>query len=155
VVKTPLATTLYSRRGNCLNLKFPYIAAALASLPDDTIVDGEIVAHDATGRSDFALLQNFRSAETQIHYYAFDLLVLRGKDLSQRPLQERRTILGEVLKPNEHIGISVVQRGSPASLLRFVRDHGLEGVVAKRVDGVYEPGRRSGSWCKYRINLGQ
>ncbi len=155
VVKKGGQTTLYSRRGNILNRKFPYIAAALKSLPDDTILDGEVVALDEAGRSDFGLLQNFRSAETKIHYYAFDILALKGKDLSQLPLVERRKALVKVLKINEHISLSPAEAGTPTAILAFVKKHGLEGVVAKRLDSVYEPGRRSGAWCKYRINLGQ
>jgi len=62
VVKNSEETILYSRRRNILNKKFSYIADALKKLPDGTIVDGELVAVDAAGRSDFNQLQNFRSA---------------------------------------------------------------------------------------------
>ena len=146
---------LYSRRGNILNRKFPYIAVALHSLPDETILDGEIVALDEQGRSDFNLLQNFRSAESKIHYYVFDILALKGRDLSQQPLSSRREILAKTLKSNEHISTSPAQIGSADKILAFAKVHGLEGVVAKRIDSVYEPGQRTGSWCKFRINLGQ
>ncbi len=148
-------TTLYSRRGNILNEKFQYIADALKKLPDSTILDGEVVALDAHNRSDFNLLQNFRSAETKIHYYAFDILILKGKLLTQLPLDERRTILAKALPINDHISLSVVDRGSATHILKFVQKHGLEGVVAKRGDSVYEPGKRSGLWSKHRINQGQ
>jgi bifunctional non-homologous end joining protein LigD len=74
-VKNPGKITLYSRRRNVYNDKFGYVAEALEDLPDSTVLDGEIVAMDSAGRSDFNLLQNFRSAELQIHYYAFDVLM--------------------------------------------------------------------------------
>jgi DNA ligase D-like protein (predicted ligase) len=153
-VKTAKEVTLYSRRGNILNAKFSYIAEALAKLPSSTILDGEVVALDADSRSDFNLLQNFRSAESRIHYYAFDMLMLKGKSLLGRPLAERRELLAKVLPQNEHVGLSAVgtQLGH---MLEFVTSHGLEGVVAKRADSVYEPGKRSGSWSKHRINQGQ
>ena len=154
-VKKRGETTLYSRRGNMLNRQFPYIATALNGLPDDTILDGEVVALDEQGRSDFNLLQNFRSAESQIHYYVFDILALKGRDVSVLPLAERRRILEKALKRNEHISTSPAEAGSSAKILAFVKHHGLEGVVAKRLDSLYEPGQRSGAWCKYRINLGQ
>jgi bifunctional non-homologous end joining protein LigD len=154
-VKTRGDVTLYSRRKNPLNRKFPYIAAALADLPDATVIDGEVVALDESGRSDFNLLQNFRSAEASIHYYVFDILVLRGKLLTELPLIERRRILTRTLQPNDHVSLSAVDNRSAATMLKFVRQHGLEGVIAKRSDGVYEPGRRTGAWSKYRINLGQ
>jgi DNA ligase D-like protein (predicted ligase) len=153
-VKGADQVTLFSRRRNVLNRKFPYIAAALGKLPERTIVDGELVALDAEGRSSFSLLQNFRSAEKQIHFYAFDLLMHRGRDLTELPLDERRAILAKILPINDHISLSVVEQRLP-QMLNFVKQRGLEGVVAKRVDGVYEPGARSGSWSKYRINLGQ
>jgi len=154
-VKKKGDTTLYSRRGNILNKKFPYIATALKALPDDTILDGEVVALDEQGRSDFNLLQNFRSAEAKIHYFVFDILALKGEDVSMLPLQRRRQILDKALKRNDHISTSPAEVGSSTKILAFVKQHGLEGVVAKRQDGLYEPGKRSGSWCKYRINLGQ
>ena len=116
-VKKRGETTLYSRRGNILNRKFPYIATALKCLPDDTILDGEIVALDEQGRSDFNLLQNFRSAESQIHYYVFDILALKGRDVSVLPLAERRRILEKALKRNEHISTSPAEAGSSTVML--------------------------------------
>ncbi len=143
-VKKKGVTTLYSRRGNILNRQFPYIAMALKDLPDDTILDGEVVALDRQGRSDFNLLQNFRSAESKIHYYVFDILALKGKDVSKLPLAKRRQLLAKALKPNDHISTSPTEAGSSTKILAFVKQHGLEGVVAKRLNSQYEPGKRSG-----------
>jgi DNA ligase D-like protein (predicted ligase) len=154
-VKKNGETNVYSRRGNILNRKFHYIASALKRLPDNTVIDGELVALDAKGKSDFSLLQNFRSAESKIHYYVFDILVLRGKDVSGLPLDERRALFGKIIPHNEHISESAVERGSAANMLKFVKRHGLEGIVAKRSDSAYEPGKRSGLWQKYRLNLQQ
>jgi bifunctional non-homologous end joining protein LigD len=154
-VKSAGKTTLYSRRRNVLNRKFPYIVAALKDLPDSTVLDGEVVALDSEGRSSFTLLQNFRSAEAQIHYYAFDVLIHRGKTLTRRPLNARRAILNEIVPRNEHISLSVVEHGSASQILKFVKQHGLEGVIAKRSDSIYEPGKRTGLWTKTRIDLGQ
>lgn len=154
-VKEDGKVILYSRRGNILNAKFPYIATALKELPADTILDGELVALDGKGRSVFNLLQNFRSAEAQIHYYAFDILTLKGKDLTQLPLAERRQILSKTIAVNDHVSLSAVSPGPASDILSFVMTHGLEGVVAKRADSVYEPGKRTGLWSKHRINLGQ
>jgi DNA ligase D-like protein (predicted ligase) len=154
-VKAKGETTLYSRRRTVLNRQFPYIARALEGLPDGTILDGEVVALDEKGRSDFNLLQNFRSAESKIHYYVFDILALKGRDVSLRPLAERRLLLDKTVTRNDHISTSPVEKGSSQKLLEFVKRHGLEGIIAKRLAGVYEPGVRSGSWCKYRISVGQ
>ncbi len=153
-VKSGKSTTLYSRRRNVLNEKFPYIAAALSKVPAGTIIDGELVAFGADNRSDFNLLQNFRSAQAQIRYYAFDLLALKGKSLLAQPLATRRALLAEVLRPNEHLAQSAVDPRAQ-HILKFVKAHALEGVVAKRSDSIYEPGLRSGLWQKHRLNQGQ
>lgn len=64
-VKRKEAVTLYSRRKNVLNQKFGYIAEALEGLPDETVLDGELVGLDEQGISSFNMLQNFKSAEKQ------------------------------------------------------------------------------------------
>ena len=148
-------TKLFSRRENLLNKKFGFIVNALRHLPDGTVIDGELVALDAGGRPDFNLLQNFRSAESQIAYYAFDILIHKNRDLTGLPLSERRRILSSVVQPSHHIGLSEVSDRTSAQMLTFVREHGLEGVVAKRADGVYQSGLRTGLWSKHRVNLGQ
>jgi ATP-dependent DNA ligase len=100
-------------------------------------------------------LQNFRTAETRVHYSAFDILVHRGRHLIDRPLVERRTILEKALPLNDHISLSVVDHGSGAKILKFVKQHGLEDVIAKRSRSVYGPGKRTGARSKHRFNLGQ
>jgi DNA ligase D-like protein (predicted ligase) len=153
-VKSGGKVTVYSRRRNILNAKFGYIAEALKDVPDATVLDGELVAMDDGGRSNFNLLQNFRSAESKIHYYVFDMLMCKGKLLTGEPLAKRREILGKILPRNDHVSLSAVGK-SASQMLTFVKEHGLEGVVAKRADSPYEPGKRSGLWSKYRVNLGQ
>jgi bifunctional non-homologous end joining protein LigD len=64
-----------------LNQRFHYIATALENVPDDTVIDGELVAVGPDGRPGFNLLQNFRSAESRIIYYAFDILIHRQRNL--------------------------------------------------------------------------
>ena len=153
-VKTGGDVTMYSRRGNILNRQFGSIAEALADLPDDTVLDGEVVAIDDKGRANFNLLQNFRSAETTIRYYAFDVLMHKGKLLIEQPLERRRDTLSKILPRNNCISLAAVSRDAD-QMLAFVKEHTLEGIVAKRVDRPYEPGKRSGLWSKYRINLRQ
>jgi ATP-dependent DNA ligase len=94
IVPSAGETTLYSRRRNVLNQKFHYIATALEDLPEGTVIDGELVALDPDGRPDFNLVQNFRSAESRIIYYAFDILVHKNRSLTELPLLERRVTMG-------------------------------------------------------------
>jgi ATP-dependent DNA ligase len=84
---------VHSRRRNVLNRKFGDIAEGLEGLPDETILESERAAIDDENRSNFNPLQNFKSAQARIHYYAFDVLKHKGKSLLERPLAERRDIL--------------------------------------------------------------
>lgn len=148
--------TLLSRKGNSLNRKFFYVADALKGLPEGTVLDGELVALDAKGRSSFALLQSFRSQEKNIYFYAFDVVCLYGRDVRGLPLLERKGLLKEVLgKPLDHVRVIESVVGHPGELLARIRRQKLEGIIAKRKDSVYEDGERSGAWVKHRVNQGQ
>jgi ATP-dependent DNA ligase len=85
--------TLWSRRENLFTKQFPHIAQACEQLPPNTLVDGEIVALDETGRVSFNLLQHHRSKAQALLFYAFEVLVYRGRILLKVPLWKRREIL--------------------------------------------------------------
>ena len=147
---------LFSRSRKSFNKQFSLIVEALADLPENTVIDGEVVALDESGRPDFNLLQNFRSEASRIHFFVFDLLVYQGRDLTRLPLIERREIMRSVLKfKSPRIRISDYVEASATDILNAVREQGLEGIVGKRKDSLYEPGKRSGAWIKYRVNRGQ
>src|SRR5712671_1375538 len=141
---------LYSRRGKLLNRKFPDVTEALNVLPSSTVIDGEVVALDDAGRPDFGLLTRSRTSAPRIRFYVFDLLCLEEQDVMGMPLLERRNLL-ESLPMNPPIKLLEYFQTSASKILQLVRQHGLEGVVAKRIDSPYEPGRRSGAWVKHRI----
>jgi DNA ligase D-like protein (predicted ligase) len=145
---------LYSRNHKSLDKKFPYIAEALSELPNETVVDGEIVALDDQGKPNFNMLQNFVSEAGRIRYFVFDLLRYKGRDLTGLPLIERRKILGS-LELFGRIQIADYFEANGDDLVRAAREQQLEGIVGKRKDSLYEPGKRSGAWIKYRLNLGQ
>jgi bifunctional non-homologous end joining protein LigD len=154
-VKTANQVILFSRRRKSFNGQYPYIVEALGELPNDTVIDGEIVALDDSGRPDFNLLQNYRSAAARIRYFVFDLLVHQGKDTARLPLEERRKLLGSLKFPSPRIHLVEYQETSAAEMLAAVKGLGLEGVIAKRRDSRYESGKRSGAWMKCRIQKGQ
>jgi DNA ligase D-like protein (predicted ligase) len=154
-VKSQGKVSLYSRRKKSFNSQYPYLVEALSGLPDDTVVDGEIVSLDDSGRPNFNLLQHFRSQSSHIHYFIFDLLICGDRDLTGLPLGRRRELLREFVNPNSRIRISEQFEASASEMLAAVRGQNLEGVVAKRKDSVYQPGQRTGAWIKYRVNRGQ
>ena len=147
---------LLSRRNNALNARFPAIAAALHTLEDGLIVDGEIVALDAEGRPSFNLLQHHKESSPAVVFYLFDLLAYRGRDVRGLPLRQRRELLNEVFaSASEPVRVSKFLYAPPGDLVRAVQAQGLEGIVAKRSESLYESRERSGNWVKYRVNRGQ
>jgi bifunctional non-homologous end joining protein LigD len=148
--------SLYSRRRKSFNRQYRHVFDALRDLPENTVVDGEIVALDDAGRPNFSLLQHSKSQANRICYFVFDLLVYQNRDLTQLQLIERREILRSVLKfHSPRIRIAEYFETSAAAMLESTAEQGLEGVVAKRKDSRYEAGKRSGAWAKHRINSGQ
>jgi len=148
---------LRSRNDNDFNARYPGIVKALAALPDDTVIDGELVALDPEGKPSFNLLQNHGSSGAALHFFIFDLLVLKGRDVMGKSLTERRELLEMHIFPKmeEPIRYSPVLEAGLKDLIQSVKAQGLEGLVAKRRDSKYEPGLRSGAWLKMRVNQGQ
>ena len=156
-VKKEKGVALFSRRGNRLDGQFPALLPAFKKLPDGTMLDGEIVVMDEQGRPSFNALQNWRTADQPIFYYAFDLLAYLGKDVRQLPLFERRRLLEEfALRGREDpLRLSPTFAVPASELVGAVRERGLEGIVAKRTDSIYESGKRSGAWSKVKTAQGQ
>ena len=84
---------LRSRNGKDFNSRYSAIVKALAGLPDEPVIDGEVVALDASGRPSFSALQNHASGETPIVYYVFDALIIAGQDVMSEPLKRRQELL--------------------------------------------------------------
>jgi DNA ligase D-like protein (predicted ligase) len=154
-VKTDRGVNLFSRRHKSFNHQYPYIVEALSNLPGGTVVDGEIVALDESGRPNFNLLQNFRSEASRIHYFIFDLPICNDRDLTKLPLVERRKLLKSLKLASGRIRIAEQFEASANDMLAAVRQQQLEGVIGKRKDSLYQPGKRTGSWVKCRVNRGQ
>jgi bifunctional non-homologous end joining protein LigD len=136
------------------------LADLLGGVP--AVLDGEVVALDPTGRPDFGLLQQRMHVvgESQVRalvervpvvYLAFDLLVLDGRELLDVPYDRRRELLESLGLDGPGVAVPPAFAGDGAAALTASRERHLEGVVAKRRDSRYEPGRRSRSWTKVKI----
>ena len=157
-----LGATLTSRRGHDLSAGYPLLAGELAAQPlAGAVLDGEIVATDEAGRPSFERLQRRinltdageirrAAAETPVRYYVFDLLELEGYDLARVALAERVRMLSLVISPTSRIRLVERIDGDGIAAYRAAVDLGFEGIVAKRADSPYEPGRRSASWVKVK-----
>jgi len=148
---------LRSRNDNDFSTRYPAVVRGLVNLPDETVIDGEVVALDAEGRPSFNALQNFNGSQTPIVYYVFDVMVLAGRDVSAETLTVRRELLEQKVLPKltEPVRYAGVLDASLHDLIHAVKTQGFEGLVAKRRSSRYEPGLRSGAWMKMRINRGQ
>ena len=154
--KTDGTLHLRSRNDNDFTTRYPAVVRGLAQLPNETVIDGELVALDQNGRPSFNALQNF-DARTTVHYYVFDVMVLDGRDVTSETLHTRRQLLEQKVVPTlaEPVRYTGELTASLRDLIHSVKAHGLEGLVAKRRASRYEPGQRSGAWQKMRINRGQ
>lgn len=155
-VKTGDRIHLRSRNDKDFNRKYPAIVSALAGIPDETVIDGEIIALDRSGRPSFNALQNLGSSTAPLFYCVFDVMVLAGVDLMEKPLSARRQSLHRIIADfSDPIRESAALEATLPRLVESVKAHGLEGLVAKRLDSRYESGQRSGAWQKMRVNQGQ
>ncbi|HEX4631968.1 MAG TPA: non-homologous end-joining DNA ligase [Chthoniobacterales bacterium] len=153
-VKNGSNVNLISRNGNELRSRFPEVVAALKKLPlHDCVLDGEVVALDDEGRSSFQLLQGLEMEghEAPIVFYVFDVMQLNGRSLTGLPLTARKEVLAKVCEGvGDPIRYSGEIGGDATALLKEVQRRGLEGLIGKLRDSVYEVGRRSGTWIKLK-----
>jgi DNA ligase D-like protein (predicted ligase) len=148
---------LRSRNDNDFATRYPGVLKGLARMPDDTAIDGEVIALDDDGRPSFNALQNYGSAAAPVIYYVFDVMVLAGRDVTREPLEKRRELLEQKVLPklSEPVRYASSLDAPLPVLVQSVKEQGFEGLVAKRRNSVYEPGLRTGAWMKMRVNRGQ
>jgi bifunctional non-homologous end joining protein LigD len=155
-----------SRNQRDISVSWPELAALGAAIDalghHRVILDGEIVALDEQGRPSFQRLQERmhvgnadvarqKAAATPVSYVVFDLLHVDDEDLMPRPWQERRSILDGIDLAGPSWAVTPTFPGAGAELLETVRRRAMEGVMAKRVDSAYVPGRRSKAWLKVKL----
>jgi bifunctional non-homologous end joining protein LigD len=162
---------LVSANGKDATASFPELAPLVDAVPGhDVLLDGEVVAFrtDAggPGRPDFSRLQQRmhvsspaearrRAADVPVSLVVFDLLHLDDSSLLTLPYRDRRRLLADLLPPGPSWSIPPYREGDGQHLLDIVEAQEMEGVVAKRLDSTYQPGRRSPAWRKVKIRRHQ
>jgi bifunctional non-homologous end joining protein LigD len=141
---------LWSRNGIDVTTKHAVLLPTLQKIEGSCVMDGELCALDAHGRSRFQLLQNALNKKARLLYVVFDALFVDGKDIRKKPLLERKKILKALLPRDSLLRYSehVVEFGL-REFAKAQRAH-EEGVIAKRAAGLYYSGKRTREWLKFK-----
>jgi bifunctional non-homologous end joining protein LigD len=158
--KTGEHVELISRNGNSLNRSFPDIVAAVSAVPGSFVCDAELTVDDAKGKPSFDRLQirartsvsaNVRAAASlhPARLYIFDILATGKRDIRGLPLVDRKRVLADCLETTKTLVVvsSIVTAGE--WVFGQVIEHGMEGMVAKRLQSTYQKGR-SRDWLKIK-----
>ncbi len=150
---------LISRKGIDFKEKYKPITEALSKFKNEAVIDGELVVEDQEGKSYFQAIQNYNPANKKFNlkYYVFDLLVLDGHDLRQMELIKRKALLktlisqvgSNIIVYNDHI------IGQGKKFLAQAEKKGWEGIMAKQSSSIYQSGKRSDSWLKFKMQASQ
>lgn len=148
---------LHSRNNISFNDKYFPIVEALRIFDMNVVFDGEVVVVDDFGKSSFQLLQNFRkTGKGKLVYYVFDILYLNGFDLTNLTLIKRKEILKKIIPgDSKSIMYSDHVKGEGTSFFKVAEQQGLEGMLAKKADSKYIPGKRSKDWLKIKTRKRQ
>jgi bifunctional non-homologous end joining protein LigD len=147
---------LYSRNGLSFE-RYETVFNALQGFAYDVIFDGEVVAFDENGIPSFCLIQNYqRLNDVNLRYYIFDIIYFEGYDLKHVPLIERKALLKNILKGIKGpIRYSDHVQGQGIATFKFVADKGMEGIIAKKADSIYQLDKRSDHWLKIKTSKRQ
>jgi len=158
----PGRVTLQTRNLNDVSVQYPEVRRIHRALGShDTVLDGEIVAFDENGKPSFERLQQRihntdpnvvkrRMQTYPVVYVVFDLLYLDGEDVTGEPYRRRRELLEGLELSGESWQTPGYSAGRAKELLAASKEQGLEGVMLKRLDSIYCPGKRTGTWLKVK-----
>jgi bifunctional non-homologous end joining protein LigD len=149
------SVALYSRNLIDLSSKYPSVCAALRKVNGFAVIDGELVALDAHGRSRFQLLQNAEREKVRLRYCVFDLLYLNDQDLREHPLIKRKEMLKKVLPKDPLLQYSAHVWDKGIAAFKRAARAGEEGVMAKLATSHYYSGQRTRDFLKVKASLGQ
>ena len=142
---------LQSSSGLDVTSTYPELAGLPAAVnATSAVLDGELVVLDLNGRPTFEGLQRH---ETQAAMYVFDVLAINGADTIALPYRQRRELLAHVVEAGPNWMVPAYRIGDGAALLEAAASQRLEGVMAKRLDSPYQPGKRSPNWRKVKVRV--
>ena len=143
---------LYSRNGLNFQPTYPVVVNQLKNIKADAVFDGEIVVLGEDGKPDFQFLQHYSENQNRpIQYCVFDLLELNGKDTTSLPLIDRKELLKQIVPPDDPVikySDHIIENGK--SFLQVSKEKDLEGIMAKKIDSEYRPGKRTTDWLKIK-----
>ena len=143
---------LRSRNNNPFELRYVSVYEALKQWPINAVIDGEIIVMNEEGRADFKALQDWQLEQRgELMYYVFDILWLEGTSLMNLPLTERQNILKQVTPEGGIIRFSDNIDEYGIDFYNIAKDNGLEGIIAKRKDSLYQPNFRTKNWLKIKV----
>jgi bifunctional non-homologous end joining protein LigD len=147
---------LRSRKNISFNNEYAAIEEALKKLKLKAVIDGEVVVLNEKGHPDFEALQNWgRSPEGHIHFYVFDIIWLNGYDLTDLPLYERKQILKKIITSDSIVRYTESIKEKGISFYELAREKELEGIIAKKKNSLYLPGKRTRDWLKMPVTKRQ
>jgi bifunctional non-homologous end joining protein LigD len=144
--------------------QYPEFAGLGKTLGRKAILDGEIVALDGKGNPSFKMLQSrmhltrgIEAAAEKVtaYYFVFDILYIESEDVMGKTYIERRKILEGLDIKHKYVHVPAYHVGQGKRMLEAAREKGIEGVMAKALDSLYQPGRRTPEWRKIKIEHGQ
>ena len=142
---------LYSRNGITFENSYPLVVQELKKIKDNVVLDGEIVVLNDEGLPDFQLLQHYESnTHHPINYCVFDILSVNGYNTCELPLIKRKELLRDVIKENEVIKFSDHILEDGIAFFNASTKKNLEGIMAKKADSQYYPGKRTNEWLKIK-----
>jgi bifunctional non-homologous end joining protein LigD len=152
-IKSAGSVNLFTRARLNYSKYYPAVVEALKGIPHDVVLDGELVVLDEKGRPNFDLLQKYKEG-MPIVYYLFDVLWLDGYDVTQLMLTQRKTLLQQIMPENDLIKYSDDFEDGEM-LFEQIKAMELEGILAKRKDSKYQPGKRVKDWLKLPTEIRQ
>jgi bifunctional non-homologous end joining protein LigD len=147
---------LISRNLTSFTEKYGPVTQAFKQLKLNAVFDGEIVAVDEKGLAAFQSLQNWQNTPVQLKYFVFDIIWLDGYDLTRIPLIERKKILREIIPADDEIikySDHVIGKGR--EFFEAAVSQGLEGIMAKKANSIYQVDKRTENWVKIKVNKRQ